>query len=66
MKIVTIKPVAGRLILMPELGFQPVPEAGAPVELNSFYAKAIADGDVQIVNAVQPAQSKRADTSKGN
>jgi hypothetical protein len=47
MKIVTVLPVEGRLILTPESGFKDaVPAEGKQVFLDSFYARAINQGDL--------------------
>ncbi|WP_163068654.1 DUF2635 domain-containing protein, partial [Acinetobacter baumannii] len=46
---VTVRPVQGRLILMPERDFQPVPAEGVLVERNAFYARAIKQGDLEVV-----------------
>lgn len=44
--IVRVFPVPGRLILMPERAFQPVPADGARVYLDAFYTRAINQGDL--------------------
>ena len=55
MKTVTVWPVDGRLILMPDKSFQPVPATGAKVYLTSFYARAIKQGDL---TTTDPAATK--------
>lgn len=64
MRHTTIYPVEGRLILMPDRGFQPVPAEGAPVIVDQFYARALLDGDVTEKPPAQPelplAQAKTA------
>ncbi len=47
LQIVRVAPVEGRLILMPDRGFQPVPEEGARVYLDAFYTRAINQGDLK-------------------
>lgn len=46
-KIVRIMPVEGRLILMPDRDFQPVPAEGARVYKDAFYTRAINQGDLE-------------------
>lgn len=46
LKVVIVKPVDGRLILMPDRAFQPVPAEGARVYLDAFYTRAINQGDL--------------------
>ena len=46
---VTVRPVQGRLILMPERDFQTVPAEGVLVERSAFYARAIKQGDLEVV-----------------
>lgn len=46
LKVVVVKPVEGRLILMPDRDFKPVPAEGARVYLDSFYTRAINQGDL--------------------
>lgn len=48
-KSVQVAPVPGRIILMPERAFQPVPATGARVYLNAFYTRAIDQGDLVVV-----------------
>lgn len=49
MKAVTVLPVEGRLILTPESGFKDaVPAEGKRVFLDSFYARAINQGDLAV------------------
>ncbi len=45
-KVITVYPVPGRLILMPDRGFQSVPKEGASVALDSFYTRALMQGDL--------------------
>jgi hypothetical protein len=59
MKSVTVWPVEGRLILMPERDFAPVPTTGAKVYLTSFYARAIQHGDL---TTTDPAAAKPSAT----
>lgn len=48
-KAVTVLPVVGRLILTPESGFkEAVPAEGKRVFLDSFYARAINQGDLAV------------------
>lgn len=49
LKSVRVAPVAGRVILMPERAFQPVPKEGARVYLDAFYTRAINQGDLTVV-----------------
>lgn len=63
MKAVRIRPVEGRLILMPEHNFtQAVPAEGVLVYLDSFYSRAIAQGDLEAVEYVDPDAPAKADT----
>lgn len=55
MKAVTVRPVEGRLILMPDRAFQPVPEEGARVYLDAFYVRTINHGDLEVVPDAEPA-----------
>lgn len=48
-QIVTVRPVEGRLILMPDRAFQPVPQEGARVFLDAFYTRTINQGDLEVV-----------------
>jgi hypothetical protein len=48
-KIITIKAVEGRLIMMPDRGFQVVPAEGVRVVQDSFYTRALNKGDVELV-----------------
>lgn len=61
-KSVRVVPVPGRVILMPEREFQPVPAEGARVYLNSFYTRTINQGDLQVVPDA-PAAPAPATTS---
>lgn len=45
-QIVKIMPVEGRLILMPDRDFTPVPAEGARVYKDAFYTRAINQGDL--------------------
>ena len=45
-EVVRVLPVEGRLILMPDRGFQPVPDEGARVYKDAFYTRAINQGDL--------------------
>lgn len=54
MNTITVAPVEGRLILQPELGMRPI-TGPVEVEHNSFYARAIAQGDLRIVKE-EPAK----------
>lgn len=45
-QVITVYPVPGRLILMPDRGFQPVPAEGADVARDSFYTRALLHGDL--------------------
>jgi hypothetical protein len=49
-RVVTVRPASGRVIFMPDLNFQPVPTEGAQVHLDMFYSRAIAHGDLVIVD----------------
>jgi hypothetical protein len=55
LKAVTVRPVEGRLILMPDRAFQPVPEEGARVHLDAFYVRTINHGDLEVVPDDEPA-----------
>lgn len=55
MEVVRVAPVPGRLILMPDRGFQPVPAEGARVYLDAFYTRAINQGDLEVVPDAQAA-----------
>jgi hypothetical protein len=46
-QIVRVSPVEGRLILMPDRGYQPVPDEGARVYKDAFYTRAINQGDLE-------------------
>ncbi len=46
---VTVRPVEGRLILMPDRDFLPVPDEGVRVFRDAFYTRAIEHGDLEIV-----------------
>jgi hypothetical protein len=48
MPLIRIEPAPGRLTLNPKRNFQPVPQEGATVELDAFWSRALADGDVVI------------------
>lgn len=48
-EVITVRPVVGRLILMPDLEFQPVPKEGTRVLKNAFYIRAIQQGDLEVV-----------------
>ena len=48
-KVITIKSVPGRLIMMPDRGFMAVPAEGVKVYQDSFYTRALKDGDVVLV-----------------
>lgn len=54
LQIVRVGPVEGRLILMPDRGFQPVPAEGARVYLDAFYARAINQGDLEVMTEATP------------
>lgn len=54
-EIVKVRPVEGRLILMPDRGFQPVPAEGARVYLDAFYTRAINQGDLEMLPDTAPA-----------
>jgi hypothetical protein len=60
-KSVRVTPVAGRLILMPERAFQPVPKEGARVYLDAFYTRAINQGDLVVVPDTAPTTTAIAD-----
>jgi hypothetical protein len=47
LEIVRVRPVPGRLILMPDRGYQPVPAEGARVHKDAFYTRAINQGDLE-------------------
>lgn len=53
-KIVRVSPVEGRLVLMPDRAFQPVPAEGARVYLDAFYTRAINQGDLKAEPDVVP------------
>lgn len=55
MKVVKIVPVEGRVILMPDQNFRPVPEGGANVVLDFFYIRALQDGDIALEPEPAPA-----------
>ena len=46
-EIIRVRPVAGRLILMHDRGFQPVPPEGARVYKDAHYTRAINQGDLE-------------------
>jgi hypothetical protein len=58
LKSVRVAPVAGRLILMPDRAFQPVPKEGARVYLDAFYTRAINKGDLTVLP--DPAETTTA------
>ncbi len=58
MKIVTVRPVEGRTILMPDRGYQPVPAEGARVHLDAFYTRTINSGDLKIVPEATASPTK--------
>lgn len=62
-KSVKVVPVPGRLILMPEMSFKPVPAEGARVYLNAFYTRAINQGDLKVVPDVPAAPAPVAPTA---
>lgn len=82
MNTVKIVPVPGRVILMPDRGFKPVPDEGVVVERTSFYTRAIAQGDIAVapepvantepglfdavVSESEPDNAGAAKTSKGS
>lgn len=51
MSYVTVKPVPGRLVRDP-LTMQPIPEEGLRVQRTVFWTRALRDGDVQAVEAL--------------
>jgi hypothetical protein len=55
LQIVRVRPVTGRLILMPDRAYQPVPEEGARVYLDAFYTRAINQGDLEVMPEVSAA-----------
>lgn len=62
-RVVTVRPVPGRLILMPDRAFQPVPDQGARVYLDAFYTRTINQGDLEIVPDA-PAEDVNPEPSK--
>lgn len=64
MKTVTVRPVPGRMILMPERDFAEVPAEGVRIYQNAFYTRAIQQGDLEIVPDEAPATAEVASTSK--
>lgn len=58
MNAVTVRPVEGRLVLMPDRNFEPVPAEGVRVYLDSFYARAINQGDLVVVSDKPQPQKK--------
>lgn len=59
MKAVTVRPVEGRLILMPDRAFQPVPKEGVRVFLDSFYTRTINQGDLEVVPDATPVAPEK-------
>lgn len=51
---ITVFPVEGRKLPMPELGNAPVPEGGAAVPLTSYYVHALRVGDITDVDPSAP------------
>ena len=49
MIMVRIAPVKGRVVLMPERNYKPLPDGGTNVAMSSHYRRAIANGDVVVV-----------------
>lgn len=68
-EVITVRPVAGRLVLMPDLEFQPVPKEGTRVLKNAFYIRAIQQGDLEVVpdapapKPTPPTTASKADAS---
>ena len=54
-QVITVYPVKGRLILMPERGFQPVPDEGASVTRDAYYTRALLQGDLTLDAPDTPA-----------
>jgi hypothetical protein len=60
-QIVTVYPVPGRLIMMPDQGFKRVPDEGVDVIKDAFYTTAINQGDLTLTApAVKPVASAPA------
>ena len=51
MKTMTIYPVVGRTLLMPERGWAPVPAEGVEVHEEPYYVLAVRVGDVTLIHA---------------
>lgn len=60
MNIITVYPVEGRLIFMPDQGFKPVPDEGVEVIKDAFYTQAINQGDLTLTAPVAPVAAKVA------
>ncbi len=60
MTTVTVRPVAGRLIFMPDQNFAKLTEPTTVVQ-DAFYSRAIQQGDIEIVPDVKTAAPQIAD-----
>ena len=58
MKMVTVKPAQSKRVRDPAAGFELLPESGRRVELDSFWARRLADADVELVTEPEPAAVK--------
>ena len=54
----TIYPVVGRTLLMPERGWAPVPAEGVEVHEEPYYVHAVHVGDVTLALALPPPSPK--------
>jgi hypothetical protein len=60
-KIITVYPVEGRLIFMPDRGFQRVPAEGVKVHATAHYTRAVNQGDLTLT---PPASVVAAEAKK--
>lgn len=63
-QVAVVRPVEGRLILMPDRGYVAVPPEGARVYLDAFYTRAVNQGDLEIVPDDVPAEPELQTTKK--
>jgi hypothetical protein len=63
-KVQTLRPKADVKVMLPDRLGQWLPPEGQALEVNEYWLRRIADGDVEIVEDKRPAASARATAKK--